>query len=204
NACIRRDRRHVQGPVERSSQEALGHKGVAAGRILQRSHRHHCQAADRADHGDQAREDRAEHRQAHRLRVASPVCRCERAMGLASLQRRCARHYRAKLLPQRPRTRVRELARVLGFLRARRLLRDWTMSHCNDIAWIKARIAKTEELIEKYEDAILALSSGAVQTYHLDTGQTRQSVTKMHLSQLQGALAKLESRREAYLSQLGC
>jgi len=78
------------------------------------------------------------------------------------------------------------------------------MSHCNDIAWIKARIAKTEELIEKYEDAILALSTGAVQTYHLDTGQTRQSVTKMHLSQLKSTLAELEFRREAYLSQLGC
>ena len=78
------------------------------------------------------------------------------------------------------------------------------MSHCNDIAWIKARIAKTEELIEKYEDAILVFSTGVVQTYHLDTGQTRQSVTKMHLSQLQGTLAKLESCRESYLSQLGC
>ena len=65
-----------------------------------------------------------------------------------------------------------------------------------------SRHPKTEELIEKYEDAILAISTGAVQTYHLDTGQTRQSVTKMHLSQLQ-ATGKTRARREVY-SQLGC
>lgn len=75
---------------------------------------------------------------------------------------------------------------------------------CNDTDWIRARLTKTEALIEAYEDAILKLSSGAVQTYSLDTGQTRTSVSKMHLTQLRATLSELESRREAYRSQLGC
>jgi hypothetical protein len=60
-------------------------------------------------------------------------------------------------------------------------------------AWLAARIERTRTLIEAHEDAIEALSSGA-QTYHLDTGQTRQTVTKAQLSQLMNALTRLENR----------
>jgi hypothetical protein len=67
------------------------------------------------------------------------------------------------------------------------------MACSDDSEWIKARIAKTKELIEAYEDAILQLSTGA-QSYHLDTGQTRQVVTKAQLSQLRNALNGLENR----------
>lgn len=59
--------------------------------------------------------------------------------------------------------------------------------------WLEERIAKTKALIEAYEDAILALSSGA-QSYTLDTGQTRQTVTKAQLSQLSTTLDRLEGR----------
>lgn len=59
--------------------------------------------------------------------------------------------------------------------------------------WLEERITKTKALIEAYEDAILALSSGA-QSYTLDTGQTRQTVTKAQLSQLSTTLDRLEGR----------
>jgi hypothetical protein len=60
-------------------------------------------------------------------------------------------------------------------------------------AFIEARIARTQELIVAYEDAIEALLGGA-QSYSLDTGQTRQQVTKAQLSQLQLGLERLENR----------
>lgn len=64
-----------------------------------------------------------------------------------------------------------------------------------DDEWLDERIAKTKELIVKYEDAIDALSSGA-QTYSLDTGQTSQSVTKAQLGSLRNMLQELENRLE--------
>jgi hypothetical protein len=63
----------------------------------------------------------------------------------------------------------------------------------SDREWLEARIAKTKEMIEATEEAILALESGA-QSYHLDTGQTRQIVTKAQLSQLRNALNALDNR----------
>lgn len=73
--------------------------------------------------------------------------------------------------------------------------------HCDDTEWIKRRLARTEELIEKYEDAIDALASGA-QHYHLDTGQTRQSVTKAQLPSLRTMLETLEERRASLRARL--
>lgn len=75
------------------------------------------------------------------------------------------------------------------------------MSITDDTTWLTARIEKTEALIVKYEDAIDALSSGA-QVYSLDTGQTRQSVTKAQLGSLKNVLASLENRRETLLARL--
>ena len=72
---------------------------------------------------------------------------------------------------------------------------------CKDAKWIQDRIARTEEMIVAYEDAILALSGGA-QSYTLDTGQTRQVVSKADLSQMRSMLATLENRRAAYRSRL--
>lgn len=62
-----------------------------------------------------------------------------------------------------------------------------------DEAWLDERIAKTKTLIGAYEDAILALSTGAV-SYTLDTGQTRQTVTKAQVADLRIALRELENR----------
>jgi hypothetical protein len=69
------------------------------------------------------------------------------------------------------------------------------MSNCCDqTAWLDARITKTKTLIEAYEDAVLAFADSNVQSYQLDTGQTRQLVTRAQLGSMQLTLSRLESR----------
>lgn len=70
-----------------------------------------------------------------------------------------------------------------------------------DTDWIEARIAATKTAIVAYEEAILAISSGA-QSYSLDTGQTRQSVTKANMSEMRNALSLLEDRLQYYANKL--
>jgi hypothetical protein len=62
-----------------------------------------------------------------------------------------------------------------------------------DSTWIQARITRTKELIVIYEDALASIASGA-QTYSLDTGQTRQVVTKADVASLRMNLSHLENR----------
>lgn len=62
-----------------------------------------------------------------------------------------------------------------------------------DTAWIDARIARTKTMIIAYEDAILALSTGA-QSYRLDTGQTAQTVSKAELGSMRLELDQLDNR----------
>lgn len=68
------------------------------------------------------------------------------------------------------------------------------MTFENDNDWLDKRIAKVEAMIEAHEDAITAVVGGA-QSYSLDTGQTRQTVTKANLAEMRIALAELENRR---------
>jgi len=49
-------------------------------------------------------------------------------------------------------------------------------------------------MIEAYETAIAALSTGTTQSYTLDTGQTRQTVTRQHVSSMQAALDSAYNR----------
>lgn len=67
-----------------------------------------------------------------------------------------------------------------------------------DHAWLDQRIAKTKELIEKYEDALLALDSSPDQyaTYTIETGQTRETFSKTNVVQLRATLSSLENRLE--------
>ena len=60
--------------------------------------------------------------------------------------------------------------------------------------WLQSRIDKTKTTIESIEDAILALSTGKLQSYTIDTGQTRQTVTKKDISRLNVELDKLYLR----------
>ncbi len=57
-----------------------------------------------------------------------------------------------------------------------------------DATYLAVRIAKIEAIIEAIEDAILALASGTQQSYTLDTGQTRQTVTQKDTVDLQKSL----------------
>ena len=70
-----------------------------------------------------------------------------------------------------------------------------------DRAFIQARIDATKAQIVAYEDAVLALAGG-VQSYTLDTGQSRQTVTRFDLIDIQKTIdglynrcATLEARR---------
>jgi hypothetical protein len=63
------------------------------------------------------------------------------------------------------------------------------------------RLAVVMELIVAYDAAILALSTGAVQQYTINTGQTTMSVTKANITSLRDTrqsllneLATLEAR----------
>lgn len=67
---------------------------------------------------------------------------------------------------------------------------------CSHEAWLDQRIEQTRRMIELHEDAILQIGTGAVMSYTLDTGQTRQVVTKQNLTELRNALASFESRLE--------
>ena len=60
--------------------------------------------------------------------------------------------------------------------------------------WLQSRIDKTKTAIEAIEDAILALSTGKLQSYTIDTGQTRQTVTKKDIARLNAELDKLYLR----------
>lgn len=62
-----------------------------------------------------------------------------------------------------------------------------------DATFIQARIDATKAQIIAYEAAAAALGAG-VQSYTLDTGQTRQTVTKLDLSALQKSIDSLYNR----------
>ena len=60
-------------------------------------------------------------------------------------------------------------------------------------AFIHGRIDSTKLQIVAYEDAALALASG-VQSYTLDTGQSRQTVTKLDAKEIQHMIDSLYNR----------
>lgn len=70
-----------------------------------------------------------------------------------------------------------------------------------DTAFLQARIAKIDALIEAYEDASLALAGGA-QSYTIDTGQTRTTVTKSNLTEIDRNIDRLMNRRAVLQSRL--
>jgi hypothetical protein len=63
-----------------------------------------------------------------------------------------------------------------------------------DCEFLRARIEATKAMIILYEDAVLQLSTGAVQSYSLNTGQTTQSVTKFDVARLQADIDGLYNR----------
>ena len=65
------------------------------------------------------------------------------------------------------------------------------MSHCTENTYWEDRIAIVKALILKYDSALDALLVGGVFSYSLDTGQTRQTVTKQNIVSLQNARQSL-------------
>lgn len=66
------------------------------------------------------------------------------------------------------------------------------MSNCS--TFLQERIAKTKEQIVALEDAAAGIMSGAIVSYTLDTGQSRQTVTKANVNQINTALDSLYNR----------
>lgn len=63
-----------------------------------------------------------------------------------------------------------------------------------DSTFLQERITKTKALIVAYEDAILALTTGGISEYILDTGQSRQRVTKYDINSMNTTLDGLLNR----------
>jgi hypothetical protein len=72
-----------------------------------------------------------------------------------------------------------------------------------DREFLAARIAVTKGLIVAYEDAVLALSAAnGVQSYTLDTGQSKQVVTRADISSLNAMLDSLYNRLATFEARL--
>lgn len=64
-----------------------------------------------------------------------------------------------------------------------------------DAVFLQERITATKAQIVAYENAVLALgTAGGVQSYTIDTGQTRQTVTRADLPQLNKMIDSLMNR----------
>ena len=62
-----------------------------------------------------------------------------------------------------------------------------------DLAFLQARITATKDQIVAYEDAASALAGG-VQSYTLDTGQSRQTVTRADINTIRNTIDGLYNR----------
>lgn len=64
----------------------------------------------------------------------------------------------------------------------------------DDYQWLTARIEKTKVTIEAWEDAQLALGAGGVQSYSIDTAQSKQTVTRANLTEIKNTIDSLYNR----------
>ena len=63
-----------------------------------------------------------------------------------------------------------------------------------DATFIQDRITATKAQIVAYEDAALALGTAGIQSYTLDTGQSKQTVTRADLGTIQETIDGLYNR----------
>lgn len=74
-----------------------------------------------------------------------------------------------------------------------------------DDSFLTSRIAAVKAQIEILEDAFASLASGAIVSYTLDTGQSRQTVTKSDISTISNTLDSLYNRLASLEARLtGC
>lgn len=72
-----------------------------------------------------------------------------------------------------------------------------------DRTFLLERIAVTKSLIVAYESAVLALASAnGIESYTLDTGQGRQTVTRADVSRLSATLDGLYNRLSVLQTRL--
>lgn len=69
------------------------------------------------------------------------------------------------------------------------------------MGWLDDRIKATEKAIEEAEQAEADIMAGTAQSYTLDTGQTRQSVTKLNIGSLRQYIDTLYNRRATLLAR---
>lgn len=72
---------------------------------------------------------------------------------------------------------------------------------CSDYKFLSDRIAATEATIADLENAELLLATGGVQSYTLDTGQTRQTVTRVNMTELRKAIDAAYNRRATLIAR---
>jgi hypothetical protein len=63
---------------------------------------------------------------------------------------------------------------------------------CDDSTWLAKRIADKKALLEQLETAITQVALTG-QSYSIDTGQTRQVVTRAGLTETRNLIAQLEA-----------
>ena len=71
-----------------------------------------------------------------------------------------------------------------------------------DVAFIQDRITAIKLRIVAYEDAALALGTGGIQSYTIDTGQSKQTVTKLDLVNIQATIDSLMNQLAVYEARL--
>ena len=63
-----------------------------------------------------------------------------------------------------------------------------------DATFLQARITAVKAQIVALEDTLIDVSSGAVESYTLDTGQSRQAVTNSSVKQISDTIDSLYNR----------
>jgi hypothetical protein len=75
---------------------------------------------------------------------------------------------------------------------------------CNGSTYWLDRLATVRALIEAYDAALLALGTDGVQSYSLDTGQTRVVKTKFDISSLKNTRNSLLNELAVLEARVGC
>lgn len=71
-----------------------------------------------------------------------------------------------------------------------------------DTTFIQEQIDVIKAQMAAYNAALTALATGAVESYTLDTGQTRQTVTKLDISKIKNILDSLWNRYSTLYARL--
>ena len=68
----------------------------------------------------------------------------------------------------------------------------------DDADYYAKKLEALEKTITAYEDAHHALAINQVASYTLDTGQSKQTVTRLNLTEIRKTIDSLTNRREIY------